>query len=247
MTILAVMQPTYMPWMGYFDLIDQADAFVFLDDVQLARQSWQTRNRIRGTNGAELMLSILVRHSGELDHSIAETRIAETKPWRKKHLRTIRQAYAKAPRGDEAASLWEMALKNDDDRLGHFTSAAIGLVCKCLGIHTPTQRSTMIPDTAERIERLIGLCRQAGADTYLSPPGAAEYLHGDDAPKRFESAGISLVFQRYEHPVYDQARADFLSHLGIIDLLAHVGIDDALDLIRSGRRDPAVAGLHSQA
>lgn len=247
MTILAVMQPTYMPWMGYFDLIDQADAFILLDDVQLARQSWQTRNRIRGSNARELMLSIPIRHHGDLDCSIAETRISKSVPWRKKHVRSIQQAYARAEHGAAATSLWEQALGSGEDKLGNLTSRAIGLVCEALTIATPIRCSSAIEGPRDRIDRLIELCRHTGADTYLSPPGAADYLDADGALHRFESAGISLRFQRYEHPVYDQCGADFLSHLGIVDLLAHAGRDNAPGIIRSGRRPPVSAQLHSQA
>lgn len=247
MTILAVMQPTYMPWMGYFDLIDQADQFVLLDDVQLARQSWQTRNRIRGPNGSELMLSIPIRHDGNLDCSIAQTRISESGPWRKKHVRSIQQAYARAGHGAMASSLWEQALDVEAQSLGMLTSQAISLVCEVLSIDTPIRRSSEIAGPADRIDRLIELCRHTGANTYLSPPGAADYLQADDAPHRFEAAGISIQFQRYKHPNYDQGGAEFLSHLGIVDLLAHVGLDRALNTIRSGRRPPVTAPVHSQA
>lgn len=247
MTVLAVMQPTYMPWMGYFDLIDQADEFILLDDVQLARQSWQTRNRIRGSNGTELMLSIPIRHHGDLDCSIAETRISVSQPWRKKHVRSIQQAYARAEHGAAATSFWEHALDPEEERLGALTSRAIRLVCEVLAIATPIRYSSAIEGPIDRVDRLIELCRHTGADTYLSPPGAADYLDADDAIHRFESAGISLRFQRYEHPVYDQRGADFLSHLGIVDLLAHAGRDDAPSIIRSGRRPPVSAQVHSQA
>ena len=236
MTTLAVMQPTYMPWLGYFDLLDQADHFVFLDDVQLARQSWQTRNRIRGSAGKELMLSVPVRHSGDLDVTLAETEIDDGKPWRKKHARTVEQVYAKAPHGQTAAILWQEILTRPEIRLAGFNSAAIERVANAIGLAVRTSRSTSHDLPTDRIDRLIALCEQTGCDTYLSTPGALEYMQADDAFARFDARGLNVVFQSYTHPSYDQGSEDFLSHLGIVDALAHVGIDAVLPLIRSGRQ-----------
>ena len=236
MSILAVMQPTYMPWLGYFDLIDQADHFVFLDDVQLARQSWQTRNRIRSADGRELMLSIPVRHGGKLDIALREVELDDSQPWRLKHGRSVQQAYARAPFGHAASAVWHKLLGTQTGHLTGLTCAAIAQLCSLVGIETPLRQATNFEASPDRIGHLIDLCHATGADTYLSPPGASTYLAEASAEARFADAGIALRFQDYEHPAYTQGKLDFMSHLGIVDALAHVGPDAILALIRSGRR-----------
>ena len=236
MTVLAVMQPTYMPWLGYFDLIDRADHFILLDDVQLARRSWQTRNRVRGADGREIMLSIPVRHSGDLEVPLNAVELDDRQPWRLKHTRSVQQAYARAPHGNAAAALWARLLGIDTDRLASLTGSAIIETCRTLGIATPIRRATEITSGSDRIERLIGLCRAVRADTYLSTPGAGAYLAASDAEARFAAAGIELQFQCFEHPQYRQGEMEFVSHLGIVDALAHLGATETLALIRSGRR-----------
>jgi hypothetical protein len=236
MTTLAVMQPTYMPWIGYFDLIDQADTFIFLDDVQLARQSWQTRNKIRGSNGEALMLSIPVRHAGDLDQALNAVQVNDQQPWRKKHGRTIQQSYARAPHGAVASDLWHQALALEGDKLAAITQNAITAVCGAIGITTDLRKSTDFSGHENRTERLIRLCRDVGADTYISPLGASDYLQEDSADQRFSDAGLTLKFQTYKHPTYDQGSVEFLSHLGIVDLLAFCGLADSLTTVRAGRR-----------
>jgi hypothetical protein len=234
-TTLAIMQPTYLPWMGYFDLIDQADHFIFLNDVQLSRQSWQTRNRIRGTNGRELMLSIPIQHIGGLGQMIRDVKVDDQQKWRKKHARSLQQAYARAPYGNEASSLWCEFLSGTHEKLVDVTQSAITKVCSVLDITTQLSNSDDYPANVDRIDRLIALCRAVHADTYLSPAGAAGYLAEADADRHFSDAGIELRFQTYTQPHYNQGKTPFLSNLGIIDLLAHEGYEQALPIIRSGR------------
>jgi hypothetical protein len=235
MSTLAVMQPTYLPWMGYFDLIDQADNFIFLNDVQLARQSWQTRNRVRGPDGKELMLSIPIQHVGDLDQMIRDVKVDDRQKWRKKHVRSLEQAYARAPYGKQASGLWRDLLCQTHDKLIDVTQSAITKVCSVLGITTHLSNSDDYPTDDDRVDRLITLCRAVHADTYLSPAGAADYLAQADATDRFAAADIDLRFQTYTQPHYDQGKTPFLPNLGIIDLLAHAGYEQALPIIRSGR------------
>lgn len=236
MTILAVMQPTYMPWLGYFDLMDQADHFVFLDDVQLARQSWQTRNRIRGSAGKALMLTVPVRHSGDLALTLTNTDIDDSKPWRKKHARTVEQAYAKAAFGKMASGLWQDLLALPETGLAAFNANTIEKLADLLGLSVKTSRSSGYQLPENRIDRLVSLCEQTRCDTYLSTPGAQGYMQDDDAFTQFRSHGLNVAFQSYTHPKYDQGGHDFLSHLGIVDAIAHLGIDAVLPVLRSGRQ-----------
>ena len=94
--IVGIMQPTYLPWMGYFELIDRSDCFVFLNDVQFQKKSWQHRNRIKGANG-DILLSVPVQTKGRRFQKIYETEIDTNQQWVKSHLRTIEISYKKAP------------------------------------------------------------------------------------------------------------------------------------------------------
>lgn len=242
MSRVAIMQPTYMPWIGYFGMIASVDTFVLLDDVQLARRSWQVRNRIAGPDGGEpQMLSVPIRKTAHRDAlTIAEARVADEETWRARHLAAIRARYRGAPFAGEAIALWERVLAHPSDRLVEINAAGIAAICDVLGIATPIRRSSDLlrDDPAVRTERLLRIALATGATTYVAAPGSTEYLVEDDAARLFADAGLAITLFAYEHPVWDQGGAPFVSHLGVLDLLAHCGADLAADLVRSGLRAP---------
>lgn len=233
MTGIAVMQPTFLPWIGYFDLIDRVDLFVYLDTVEFSKQSWQQRNRIKTANGP-MWLSLPVQATKTERTTIAEARIGPVdavRKWRS----TLAQAYAKASaieRELDWIDAWFAELEPGRS-LADSNIDFIERVCGRLDIGTPRVRASELDDADDRIERLVGLCREFGADRYLSPPGAAGYLrHGASA---FGDAGVALMFQAYEHPVYEQPHGAFQSHASVIDLLLNTGAE-AGAIMRSGRR-----------
>ncbi len=241
MTICAIMQPTYLPWIGYFALMDLADVFVFLDDVQLSKQSWQTRNRIKGESGKELMLSVPVRHAGA--QAIKDVEIDGTH-WTAKHLRSFAQNYRKAPHFAEAQALYEPVLRSEPAKLCDLNIALISGIADRLGITGKRIRSSDIAEkSADRRDRLVDICKQFGADTYLSPAGAAGYLTEEDGEAQFAAHGMTLLYQRYEHPAYPQINGAFLSHMGVLDLIANVGLGQAAAVMRSGIRPSSAAQL----
>lgn len=234
MTTCAIMQPTYLPWIGYFALMDMADAFVFLDDVQLSKQSWQTRNRIKGESGKELMLTVPIRHAGE--QPIKDVEIDGTH-WIAKHLKSFQQNYRKAPCFAEAAEIYQGVLENTPGKLCDLNIALIAALAARLNIAPRVVRSSEIAEkSADRRDRLVDICKTVGADTYLSPAGAAGYLSEDGGEAQFAAHGMSLLYQRYEHPVYPQINGAFLSHMCVLDLVANVGCAEAGRVIRSGIR-----------
>jgi hypothetical protein len=227
--IAAIMQPTYLPWMGYFDLADQADVFVFLDTVAFSRQSWQQRNRILA-GGDVLWLTVPVRHA--LGMPIREIEIDATRPWRRKHWGSLEQAYRRAEHWAELSGILAPLYEREWRLLAELDVAGIRALAAQLGIETEfVHASSLAPPAGERDEALVDICRQLGATTYLSPAGAVAYLDSDE---RFSAAGIELRFHAYEHPTYPQWSAEFTSHLSVVDLLAHAG-PAALETIRSGR------------
>jgi WbqC-like protein family len=239
MAICAIMQPTYLPWIGYFALMDMADVFVFLDDVQLSKQSWQTRNRIKSEAGKDLMLSVPVRHAG--NQPIKDVEI-DGAHWVAKHLRSFEQNYRKAPHFADAMMLFEPILRIEPAKLCDLNIALISGISDRLGITGKHINSSQIAEkSADRRDRLVDICKQFGADTYLSPAGAAGYLTEEEGEAQFAAHGMTLLYQRYEHPTYPQINGAFLSHMCALDLIANVGAGQAATIIRSGIRPSSAA------
>src|SRR5689334_2081035 len=130
------MQPTYLPWLGYFEMIDRSDVFVLMDDVQYVPKSWQQRNRIKTANG-ELMLSVPVQTSHRREQTIAETEIDARQPWAAKHLRTVQLSYARAPHLREHLPALQELYARPWQRLRDLNAELIGWMCRAMGIGTP--------------------------------------------------------------------------------------------------------------
>ncbi len=233
----AVMQPTFNPWMGYFDLMDQVETFVFLDDVQLSKQGWQTRNRIKTPQG-ELFLSIpLKRDVATSERLINTARIADHLDWRLKHLKTIAVAYRKAAFFDEIFPLVEQHYKNPCDLIAEFNITLIRNLSSLLGITTRIMLASEIPNiSGRRDERVATICKAIGSNEYISPKGSAEYINSAVEGGAFAISGIELYYHEYDHPQYPQLYNPFISHLGILDLLFNVGTKAGLHWIRKGRK-----------
>lgn len=226
---VVIMQPTYLPWMGYFDLMDQADRFVILDTVQFVRQSWQQRNRVKTSSGAHWLTVPVMR---EFAQTIAAVRVNNATDWARAHWRTLEQNYRRAPFwGSFAGGIKELfCVKREWLWEGNF--ALIEFLREAMGITTPLVRASTIQATGRREALLVNTCRQLDATDYLSPLGSVAYLH-DEAP--FAAEKIRVEFQHYEHPEYRQLYPPFVSHLSALDLLLNEG-DGALEILRSGRR-----------
>jgi hypothetical protein len=240
---IAVSQPTYLPWIGYFDLIDQVDCFVFLDSVQFEKRSWQQRNRIKTADGL-LFLTVPVVVKGRFEQKIKDVEI-ESSFFARKHLRSIESSYRRAPYFaryfEQFAGIFETCLAGT--RLAELNIQVIQWLCSVMGINTPLSRSSEIDEEGRRGERLLKICRGLGADCYLSALGSADYLL-DDIPN-FSMCGIEVGFQNYCHPEYSQLFGPFQPYASAIDLLFNEG-DRSLSVLRSGRR-PALRPeeLHS--
>jgi hypothetical protein len=230
---IAVMQPTYLPWMGYFALMDQVDQFVLLDDVQFDHRSWQHRNRIRSGDSFQ-WLTVPVQVKGRRDQRIDEVLIDSTRPWQRKHLQSIRHAYSRAPWLAEHRPWLERIYQDSPAKLFDLNRLLIEELAQKLGIRTALCASSKLQVSKNRVERLIHVCHSLGATEYLSPIGSRDYIAADN---RFPDAGIELLYQHFEHPVYRQPQGEFISHLSVLDLLMNEG-PASQDLFRSGIRRP---------
>lgn len=221
--MVAIMQPTYLPWAGYFNLVARADCFVFLNDAQYEKGSWHNRNRVL-VAGKPHWLTVPIKH-GELHKTIAQTYIDDSRSWRSKQLRLIEHNYGRHPHAVDLAALFAIIDDTSFDRLADLNIALIECTLAALGIGTEIVRSSELGIPGNRTDRLIAILSRLGAKRYLSPRGAAGYLADD----RFtERTPVALEFQRYEPQRYTQWRqARYESHLSILDVVANLGWREA--------------------
>jgi hypothetical protein len=216
---VAIVQSSYIPWKGYFDLIRAVDEFILLDDVQFTRRDWRNRNRIKTKDGPA-WLSIPVHSKGRSRQPINEVTVSDA-GWARRHWQTLRASYGRAPFFADYAALFEPLYRQPvSDRLSLINHAFITAVCGALGIGTRIRWSTDYRPRAGRNERLIDLCAQAGADEYLTGPRAGAYLDLE----AFAQAGVAVRVADYSgYPPYDQPYPPFEHAVSILDLLFSVG------------------------
>lgn len=223
------MQPTYLPWTGYFNLIFQSDVFVFLDDVQYERGSWQNRNRIL-LNGQPHFLTVPSIRT-QLSEQIKMVEIDAKKNWRSKHVKTIKQAYGKHPYADSLEVFQKFILDTSLTKLVDLNIEIISAVASCLGMKKNFFRSSELGLDGQRTKRLILISQHFGCDEYLSPIGAKSYLIEDSC---FETAPVSLRFQDFTPTSYCQwNQSGFVSHLSIVDVIANLGWEKTSQYVRA--------------
>lgn len=216
---VAIVQSNYIPWKGYFDLIGAVDEFILFDSVQYTRRDWRNRNLVKAPQGLR-WLTVPVQVKGRYLQKINETRVSGT-GWRHKHWAALCQNYRKARFFSAYAERIEaLYLGLDETLLSRINHAFIVAVCEMLGIPTRISWDSDYPLVEGRTERLIALCRAAGAGHYLSGPAARSYL---DAAL-FERAGIVLEYMDYSgYPEYPQLFGTFEHRVTVLDLIFNVG------------------------
>jgi hypothetical protein len=218
---VAIVQSSYIPWKGYFDLIASVDEFIFLDDVQFTKRDWRSRNRIMTARGPE-WLTIPVVSKGRYRQPIDRTEIAD--PWARSHWAALRSNYARAPYFDGFAPAVEALYDSaaGEHLLSDVNRLLIGGICAMLEIGTKRSNARDYGAEGRKTDRLLSLCRAAGATEYLSGPSAAAYL---DTGK-FAAAGISVRYADYSgYPEYRQLHGPFEHGVTILDLLFNTGPD----------------------
>jgi hypothetical protein len=214
-------QSNYIPWKGYFDLINMADEFVLYDDVQFTRRDWRNRNRIKTSQGP-LWLTIPVETRGKYLQTIKDTRISDD-GWRSQHWRSIVHSYARAGGfrcyADRLERLYASAPSHSLSLVNHHFLTEI---TRWMGIDTVMSWSADYQLEGDRTGRLVSICVQAGASVYLSGPAARAYM--DEA--RFAAAGIAVRYMDYDgYPEYPQLHPPFQHDVSIIDLLMNTGAE----------------------
>ena len=220
---VVILQPSYIPWRGYFHQMQRADTFVFLDDVQYDKHGWRNRNRIKGPKGSQ-WLTIPVEQKGILSarKTIREIRIDGHRDWRKKHWETLRTRYGKAPYFARYAGELRERYERREEYLADFTIDLTRLIAGWLGITTTRfLRSSSLNASGVKTERLVGILRQLGASHYVTGPTARAYLD----EQKLAAAGISFDYQAYDYPEYPQFHPPFDPCVSALDLLFMMGPD----------------------
>jgi len=221
-TTLAVLQPGYLPWLGFFDQLLRSDTFVVYDDVQFDKHGWRNRNRVKSPTGP-VWLTVPVLHKGLGWQKILDVQINNETAWARKHLSTIRQLYSRAPFLDRYYSDLEETLSRKWERLVDLDLELIRRMSSWLGIERRIERSSELGIDGDRSERLLNFCRHFGAKRYLSGAAARDYLKTEI----FEAEGIAVEWQDYKHPVYPQQHGEFTPYLSTLDLLFNCGDESA--------------------
>jgi hypothetical protein len=218
---VAIVQSCYVPWKGYFDLINSVDEFILLDDRQYTRRDWRNRNRIKTPAGPR-WLTIPVRVKGRYHQRIDETDVSDP-GWAEAHWGVLRQHYGPAACfGEYGPRLEELYLGTAETRLSAINRRFLETICAFLGIRTPFAWSTDYEVAGDRTERLVALCEAAGARRYLSGPSAREYM--DEA--LFQEAGIEVQYFDYAgYREYRQLHPPFVHEVTILDLLLNMGAE----------------------
>lgn len=222
MTTVVVNQPTYLPWLGYFELIARCDRFVVLDTVQLAR-SWQCRNRLKGPSGQPFFVTVPLKRQ-PLATLIRDALLLPDADWRERHLASVQSVLGRAPYFDElfpALERW-YASTTSATHLAQVTVSGLRFFCELLGLRPSIVLASELGVGGRRADLLLALCQRLGARRYYSARGSSDYLEPEE--ERFRQAGIEVVYQTWAHPTYPQPWGPFVSHLSVVDALMNIGV-----------------------
>lgn len=220
---VVILQPSYIPWRGYFDQIRRADLFIFYDDIQYDKHGWRNRNQIKTHQGKQ-WLTIPVNSKGVTSGiSIKDVRIDGSKPWAKSHLKSLTISYSKSPYFKSYLPLLESMFERKDEMLADFTIETSILLARELGFtSTRFMRSSELSNIdGQKTDRVINVLKQVGATHYLCGPSASSYME----PEKFATAGISFEYMQYNYPEYSQLHPPYDPFVSILDLLFMTGKD----------------------
>ena len=225
-----ITQSNYIPWRGYFDMIDRADVVVLYDDAQYTRRDWRNRNRIKTMYGPR-WLTIPVRVKGKYLQRIYDVEIAEA--WAPSHWSTIEQAYRAAAHFETEQDF----LKDLYDRAGSATHLSqvnrifLREICHRLGVDTDFEESSAFGVSGSRTEKLLNICLDLGATSYLSGPSAKGYLDVE----LLNDNGVEVEWMSFDYPTYPQLHGSFAGDVSIVDLMLNNGAEAALENIQRPR------------
>jgi hypothetical protein len=223
---VAISQSNYIPWRGYFDLIDDVDLFIYLDDVQYTARDWRNRNKIKTNNGTIWLTVPVVSDSRQ--QLISDTRINYQFDWNEYHVHQIHHFYKKAPFYSLYSEELVYLLRCRYETISQLNQTLAAWVVRQLDIKTQLAKSSAFEAEGRRLEKIIALLKKSGATCYVSGPAAESYIELE----RFKQAGIGLEYKTYNYDAYPQLYGPFNNQVSILDLLFNVG-SRASSLIKS--------------
>jgi hypothetical protein len=218
--IIAIHQPNFLPWLGYFHKLATADAFVFLDDVQYSKNSFTNRNRIKTHAGIQ-WLTVPLRTSGRFGQTIGDVVTSPGTDWPRQHMNSFSSHYGKAAYFGETFALVRSGYLSarSETRLADFNISLIRAICDFLDLTPSFVRASTLNATGNSTQLLVNICRELKATSYIAGMGALKYQ--EDA--QFEEAGIQVRHCSFQPPSYPQLWGSFVPGLSVIDALMNCG------------------------
>lgn len=232
---VAMMQPSFLPWQGFFELIYQADVFVFLDDFQFSLQSYHQRNRLFVNQGQVDWYTVPVRKSESFKALLSETMINDSIPWRQKFWKRIQQNYSKTPYYKTISPVFEEWLLTPKANLAIQNIDFIQIVTNLLGLRKNFRYSSQFATSATRSQRVLEILRWCNAKRYFCAKGSFGYMLEDGV---FPLSDIEVVFQNFVPVEYFQVGSKnmFIPYLSILDAIFNIGPEQTLELVKNGTR-----------
>jgi hypothetical protein len=228
-----MMQPTFLPWQGYFELIYQSEVFVVGDDSQFSVASYHQRNRLfNGTNSVD-WYTVPVQKKESFGRPLNETRISEQAAWRQKMVRQINYNYGRAAFFSQVAPPFEKLLLTPAGSLASQNLELIHLACSLMGIRREFRLSSQCPSHSASSHRVLELLRWCDCDRYYCARGSFSYMKADAV---FPVDGVEVLFQDFRPVPYRQvgAKEGFHPYLSVFDALFNIGPEETLKLIVAG-------------
>jgi len=223
--IVAVHQPQYLPWLGYFDKIDRADIFVLLDNVQFKKNEWQNRNRIKTANGWQWLTVPVMYKYPQL---INEVEINNKDKWRHRQRQAIISNYKKASYWSLLEEFFEEIFSSEWQYISQLNIHVVKRLAGLLGITTPIHVASELGEFPEDPDdRLIALTKHFDADIYLAGGGGKGYMDME----KYTQSGVKVIFQEYKHPVYNQLFGNFKPFMSVVDLIYNHG-EKSLEILK---------------
>jgi hypothetical protein len=216
----AIVQPSYIPWRGYFDLIRRVDVFVFYDDVQYDRRGWRNRNRIKTAQGTKWLTIPVHARGAQTDNLPINSIPVVESSWPLEHLRALQRAYADAPYFNRYEAWLREAYAAPPRLLADFTIALTVEIARILGIRgTRFLRSSSLGAAGAKSDRLLDVLGKVGANHYVSGPSARDYIEEE----KFHAAGVEMEWMQYDYPESPQLYPPYDPHITVLDLLFMTG------------------------
>jgi hypothetical protein len=225
-TTCVIMQPTYLPWAGYFNLMHSADHFIFYDDADFSKGSWHNRNRIL-INSSASWITIPVHH--KLNTKIMDVFPVYSSGWVQKHSNMIKSVYGKSKYFRDIYPILDFIDNLSCENLADINISIIEILSGLLDIKCDVYRSSSFDVSGDRSNKIISLCESVGCDEYLSPVGAMDYITQDGV---IPGSHIDVRYQMFDAVSYPQKSDAFIPCMSIVDVIVNIGLDASKKYIR---------------